>query len=805
MSKYNPTKTEAKWNKIWQETNLYKTSDKPKSKLYNLVMFPYPSGNLHIGHWYNFGPADTLGRLSRMQGMDVLEPIGFDAFGLPAENAAIQRGLMADEWTKENIKNMTSQLDSIGAMYDWSRTVNTSSPQYYKWTQWIFLQLFQDGKAYQKEGLVNWCPNDKTVLANEQVVNGCCDRCGTHVERKNLKQWYFKITDYTERLLKDLDGLDWPERIKEQQRNWIGKSLGASIHFPIDGSKEKLEVFTTRADTIFGVTFMVIAPEHPMINQLTKPEHAKEVEDYIENAGTMTDIQRMEDSEKTGVFTGSYVVNPATNEQVPVWVSDYVLAGYGTGAIMAVPAHDQRDFEFAKKFGLEIRQVISGDSIEDKAHEATGQLINSAGFDGMDTEKAKPKITKWLEENGWGNGQVQYRLRDWLVSRQRYWGTPIPIIYCEACGVVPVPEKDLPVLLPLKQKFGKDGRSPLLDNQEFLNVDCPECGSPARRETDTLDTFVDSSWYFLRYPDPHYEDGPFDPVAVRDWLPVDRYIGGAEHAVLHLLYSRFFTKFLFDEGHLEFEEPFKKLINQGMILGTDGNKMSKSKGNVIDPDDYVSKYGSDAVRVYLMFMGPYDEGGPWDPKRFEGSARFINRAWDLITSEYKPANLDSIIEAELESKLHKTIKKVGEDASAIRFNTAISALMEFVNYAMTIKSAGSVSAEAWRLSMLSFNLILAPFAPFLAEEAWEFQNQKDSVHAQSWPKYDPELVKDDVITIIIQVNGKLKAEFIVNAEDAHYKDELERVAKETMGDKLAGLNIVKTVVVPGRLVNFVTA
>lgn len=804
MSKYDPIKTETKWKKIWQEAKLYQTNPEPQDKLYNLVMFPYPSGNLHIGHWYNFAPADTLGRLARMQGMDVLEPIGFDAFGLPAENAAIQRGLMADVWTAENMTHMHHQIDNIGAMYDWEKSVNTSSPEYYRWTQWIFLKLFHDGKAYQKDGLVNWCPNDKTVLANEQVVDGCCDRCGTKVERKNLKQWYFKITDYADRLLNDLDALDWPERIKEQQRNWIGKSEGALIDFAINGANEKLQVFTTRPDTIFGVTFMVIAPEHPLALAISTDEHASEVEKYIELAGTKTDIARMEETNKSGVFTGSYAVNPATNEQIPIWVSDYVLAGYGTGAIMAVPAHDERDYEFAKKFGLEIKQVIEGGG-NDSAHVSYGKLINSEQFDGKDSEEAKRLITKWLESENIGKGQVQYRLRDWLISRQRYWGTPIPIIYCEACGVVPVPEKDLPVLLPLQQKFGKDGRSPLLDHPDFINVKCPECGADAKRETDTMDTFVDSSWYYLRYPNPNYSDGPFDPVAVEKWLPVDRYIGGAEHAVLHLLYSRFFTKFLYDQGHLSFEEPFKKLINQGMILGTDGNKMSKSKGNVIDPDDYVDKYGSDAVRVYLMFMGPYSEGGPWDPKRFEGAYRFINRTWELVTGKYEQKSDDTIKASELESKLHKTIKKVSEDSQEVRFNTAISSLMEFVNFAIPLKSEGSVDSAQWHKAISTLTLLLAPFTPFMAEEMWELLGNNQSVHAQAWPKYDPNLVKDDLATIIIQINGKLKSEFVISAEDAHNKHELEKMAQEKMGEKLKEYKINKVIVVPGRLVNYVTS
>ncbi len=803
MNKYDPVKTEAKWTKIWHQTNLNKTPEEVKDKFYNLVMFPYPSGNLHIGHWYNFAPADTLGRFSKMHGKDVLEPFGYDSFGLPAENAAIERGLMADKWTDQNIADMTKQMNKIGAMYDWDKTLKTSDPNYYKWTQWMFLKLFQDKKAYQKDGLVNWCPNDKTVLANEQVVNGGCDRCGSAVERKNLKQWYFKTTAFADALIDDLDSIDWPDKIKEMQRNWIGRSVGAHINFAIDGSNEKLQVYTTRPDTIYGVTFMVVAPEHPLVSEITSEDQSKEVNNYIAEVGAKTNIDRMETKEKTGVFTGAYAVNPATNQNVPIWISEYVLMEYGTGAIMSVPAHDERDYEFAKKFGLEINQVIEGGTIEDQAHVSSGKLINSGEFDGMDSDEAKQKITTWLESKNIGQKQTNYRLRDWLISRQRYWGTPIPIIHCDNCGVVAVPEKDLPVVLPLDQKFGKDGRSPLLDNEDFLNVKCPDCGDDAKRETDTMDTFVDSSWYFLRYPNPHYQDGPFDPVAVKRWLPVDRYIGGAEHAVLHLMYARFFTKFLHSKGHLDFNEPFTKLINQGMIDGPDGKKMSKSKGNVINPDDYVDKYGADSVRMYLMFMGPYEDGGPWDPKRFEGTHRFVNKIWEMTTSSYSEISVDSTIESELESKLHKLIKKVTEDVPNVRFNTAIASMMEFVNYASSVKLKGEVSANQWNIVVNTFTKVLAPFAPFLSEELWEKLGNHESVHAQAWPIYDENLVKDDVLTIIIQINGKLRDEFLVNSEDAFYQDELERMAKEKLGDKLAGMEVIKTIVVPAKLVNFV--
>lgn len=803
MNKYDPIQNEKKWQKIWKETGLYKTAEKPKDKFYDLVMFAYPSGDLHIGHWYNFSPADTLARFKRMNGHDVLEPFGFDAFGLPAENAAIKRGLMADEWTNQNIKDMRVQLEKMGTMYDWDKAISTSDPSYYKWTQWMFVKMFKEGKAYQKDGLVNWCPNDKTVLANEQVVNGKCERCDATVERKNLKQWYFKTTDYAQDLLDGLDRIDWPEKIKEMQRNWIGRSEGAHVDFAVDGSNEKLQVYTTRPDTIFGATFMVIAPEHPLVDIITAEEQRAEVEKYIADAGAKTNIDRMESKDKTGVFTGAYAVNPATNQNIPIWISEYVLMEYGTGAIMAVPAHDERDYEFATKFGLEITQVIDGESIEGEAHVGKGKMINSGQFDGMDSEEAKSKITDWLESKNVGQKQVNYRLRDWLISRQRYWGTPIPIIHCENCGVVAVPEKDLPVVLPLKQKFGKDGRSPLVTNEEFLNVKCPECDSNAKRETDTMDTFVDSSWYYLRYPNPNYEDGPFDPVAIKEWLPVDTYIGGAEHAVLHLMYARYFTKFLNEFGYLDFDEPFLKLINQGMIDGPDGKKMSKSKGNVVNPDDYVDKYGSDAVRIYLMFMGPYDEGGPWDPRRFEGTYRFINKAWELTVGDYIEQAHDSAVEAELESKLHKLIKKVTEDMNAIRFNTAIASMMEFVNYAGKIKQAGQVEKSQWNIMISEFTKILAPFAPHMTEEIWEHIGQDGSVHIQPWPQYDEKLVKDDLVTIVIQVNGKLRDEFVVNAEDAHYPDELERMAAEKIADKLADLEVIKVISVPGKLVNFV--
>ena len=929
MKKFNPAQIEAKWQKVWQETDLYKTAEEPKKPFYNLTMFPYPSGNLHIGHWAPFTPTDTLARFTRMQGYDVLCPIGFDAFGLPAENAAIKRGLAADQWTDDNIAHMTEQIKSMGTVFDWNKVIDTSKSEYYRWTQWLFLQFFKAGQAYQAEGLVNWCPSCQTVLANEQVVGGKCERCDSVVERKNLKQWYFKITDYADRLLNNLDKLDWPEKIKLMQRNWIGRSEGALVKFAVDGVsthppdlaysflmgadkitdaelhklgikiqghldngartlsipesvlvdyehlltkklspgywneyigreivflfKDKkggierlvlnpdtakqindlaqkyaganfrdpwtmlkdnsfykdvlpvtIEVFTTRPDTLFGATFIVIAPEHPLVDVIATDDHKTEVQKYVKAAGAKTDVERQEEVEKTGVFTGRYATSPVNGEQMPIWVADYVLMGYGTGAIMAVPAHDERDWEFANKYGLQIRQVILGGDVKMAAHSGEGKLINSGEFDGMTSDNAKSAITHYLHHRGLGESQTQYRLRDWLISRQRYWGAPIPIIHCQKCGAVAVPESDLPVVLPLKQKFAKTGKSPLLDHPDFTDTKCPKCNGKAKRETDTMDTFVDSSWYFLRYPNPSYDKGPFDPAAVKTWLPVDRYIGGAEHAVMHLLYARYFTMFLHDQKLLDFEEPFKKLINQGVILGPDGNKMSKSKGNVIDPDDYVVKYGSDAVRLYLMFMGPYEDEKPWDASRFEGTYRFITRVWDLVTGDYEAKAVDSIKETELVRLLHKTLKKVGDDIEAIKFNTAIAALMELVNTAGPMGRAGVVTTGVWHEFCQALCLMLAPLTPHLAEEIWQHLGGTDSVHLQGWPEYDSSLLKDDAVTIVIQVNGKLKGEFVTAVGSS--RADLEKCAlEENQRTRYAGeAEIIRVIVVPDRLVNLVT-
>jgi leucyl-tRNA synthetase len=798
--KYNSQEIEAKWQKVWAETGLNKTVDSPKDKFYNLVMFPYPSGDLHIGHWYNFGPADTIGRFNRMHGKDVLQPLGYDSFGLPAENAAIKKGVPAEVWTDENVSRFRKQYFRLGGMYDLDKEVDTSKPEYYRWTQWLFLRMLKAGKAYQKDGLVNWCPKDMTALANEQVIHGECERCGTKVERKKLKQWYFKITDYADALLNDMEGLDWPERVKTMQRNWIGRSEGAQVRFSL-ANGNNLEVYTTRPDTLYGATFLVLAPEHELVEGLIGDGQRSEVEKYVEAAGAKTDVDRLENKDKTGVFTGSYATNPVNGEKLPIWIADYVLMGYGTGAIMAVPAHDQRDYEFATKYGIEIKEVISGGNIEESAYTGDGLLVGSEILDGMNVADAKKVIIEKLESEGSGETRVQYKIRDWLISRQRYWGAPIPIIYCDACGVVPVPEDQLPVGLPLGQKFDESGQSPLVSHPDYMHVPCPTCGGDARRETDTMDTFVDSSWYFLRYPNPDYAEGPFDPEAVKKWLPVDNYMGGIEHAILHLLYARFFTKFLHGEGLIDFNEPFKKLINQGMILGSDGDKMSKRKGNVVDPLEYIDKYGADAVRLYLMFMGPYEEGGPWDPQRFEGTYRFIGKVWELYQG-YEPADIRAAQEALLVRELHKTIRKVTSDLRGIKFNTAIAAMMELVKVAASVKREGSVSPVVWREFLGQFVLVLAPFTPHLAEELWQQLGQEESVHLQEWPKYDNEMIKEDEVTIVVQVNGKLRGEFMAAAGSTN--ESLEAAARELASDKAwyeGEPN--KIIVVPNKLVNIV--
>lgn len=973
MKRYNPQEIEPKWQKVWAESDIYKTDmNRTADKYYIIPMLPYPSGDLHVGHWYNFAPTDAVARFRRMLGQNVFQTIGFDAFGLPAENAAIKRNIQPAKWTRQNIATMTKQIEQIGASYDWSHTLATCDPSYYHWNQWLFLKLYEKGLAYRAKAVVNWCPKDKTVLANEQVVgeNNVCERCGTPVIQKEMESWYFKITDYTERLLADLDEVDWPNKVKVMQQNWIGKSEGALIKFKLDKSSDAIKVFTTRPDTIFGATYMVLAPEHPLVEKLTTTEQKSVVAEYIKKAARKTELERKTDEKnKTGVFSGSYAINPANKKSIPIWIADYVLMGYGTGAIMAVPAHDERDFDFAVKFNLAIQEVVLPDygsphedeeyvegvvvipfdqstgkfmaldkwsdingvglvgggrndneTFEQAAHRelaeetgirqvdsmislgspvyshyfnnlknkykrslgyaylavvnnpkieetkrekhevfepkwmdmpniregmeklrstkgggvdhwleiatraentakalnesqeykytpyaGEGILINSDKFDGLTTSEAREKIVTDLSES-LAKAQTNYKLRDWLISRQRYWGTPIPIIYCDEHGAVPVPEADLPVILPEDVEFELSGRSPLVERPDFVNTTCPQCGKPAKRETDTMDTFVDSSWYFLRYIDNQNNKAAIDIKTVNNWAPVDHYIGGIEHAILHLLYARFITKFLHDEYGLAFEEPFKKLTNQGIILGPDGQKMSKSRGNVVSPDEQVKSYGADSLRLYLMFMGPYDQGGPFSLSGIAGTRRFLERVWLLVSelAEGKDAPQTHVEEVELTAATHRTIKKVTHDLENLNFNTAIAAMMSLVNELYKIRGDDEVNdCPGWRNALEAFVQLLSPFAPHIAEEMWTNLGHEESVHISSWPLWDEALIKEEMLPLAVQVNGKVRAEIIV-AADADEKDIIEAAKSDKkIKQLLKNKSIKKTIYVPGRLVSLV--
>jgi len=814
--KYNPQEVEEKWQQRWAEDRLYEvTEDNTRPKWYALTMFPYTSGDLHIGHWYAMAPSDVYARFKRLQGYNVLHPMGFDAFGLPAENAAISHGIHPFTWTMQNIDNMRRQLKSIGAIYDWNREVITCQPEYYKWTQWFFLKLYQAGLAYRGKAPVNWCPRCQTVLANEQVLaGGFCERCGAAVIRRDLEQWFFHITKYADELMQH-DGIDWPERIKIMQRNWVGKSVGTEISFALDhpGVQEKeIRVFTTRPDTTFGVTFMVLAPEHPLVAKLTSPEKRAEVKDYIARARQRSEIERQSiEKEKDGVFIGAYAVNRLSGESVPIWIADYVLMSYGTGAVMGVPAHDERDFAFAKRYDLPIKVVIAplgwqGGELA-AAYTEPGTMVNSGQFNRLPSQRGMEAVADFLQERGWGKRAVSYRLRDWLISRQRYWGAPIPIIYCPNCGLVPVPESDLPVLLPENAEFKPTGESPLKYCEQFVNTTCPQCSSPAKRETDTMDTFMCSSWYFLRYASPHCDTAPFANDELRYWLPVDLYTGGAEHAVMHLFYARFFIKALRDMGLVDFGEPFSRLFNQGVII-VERQKMSKSRGNVITPDEYVSELGADAVRAYLMFVAPWEQGGEWDDSGISGISRWLNRVWNLVLEPYNPdKTVDNDVRQKLERALlrdtHQTIRKVTNDLEKLRFNTMIAALMEFTNYLAKVRETGVVTDSAWKESIDSLLLLVAPTVPHLAEELWQRTGHDYSIHNQSWPKWDEELAKDEEITLVIQVNGKLRDRLavpvsITEAEAKKLALESQRVKAHTEGKEL-----VKTIYVPGRLVNLV--
>jgi leucyl-tRNA synthetase len=814
--RYEPQVIEPKWQQIWEETGIYSNvqEDPTRPKWYHLVMFPYPSGNLHIGHWFSYAPADAAARYKRMRGYNVLFPFGFDAFGLPAENAAIKHGIHPRVWTMQNIAHMKKQLRSLGGMFDWSKEVITCLPEYYRWNQWFFLQFYKRGLAYRAKAPVWWCPTCQTVLANEQVIDGRCERCSTEVYRRDLEQWFLRITAYAEELLR-FDGIDWPERVITMQRNWIGRSEGARIVFRSEQG-DPIEVFTTRPDTLWGATFLVLAPEHPLVQKLTTPERRAEVEAYIDQARRRSDIERTStEREKTGVFIGAYAINPANGQRIPIWIADYVLMQYGTGAIMAVPAHDQRDFEFARAFGLPIVVVIQprdrtlDPATMEEAYDGEGVMVNSGPFDGTPTEggEAIRRVIAWLEERGVGRGEVTYRLRDWLISRQRYWGTPIPIVYCDHCGIVPVPEDQLPVLLPEDAEFMPTGQSPLITHEAFVNTTCPQCGAPARRETDTMDTFVDSSWYWYRYLSPHENERPFDPDKVAYWTPVDQYTGGIEHAILHLLYSRFWAKALADLGLVNHREPFLRLFNHGVILGEDGEKMSKSRGNVVDPDDLVARLGADTVRLYLMFIGPWSQGGPWSSRGVAGVQRFLQRVWALVT-ETLDVPVDTAEDEQgraLRRLVHRTIKQVTDDFETFSFNTAIARMMELVNELSRLRETTVVRMPVWREALETLVLLLAPGAPHLAEELWQRLGKPYSVHQQSWPAYDPALAAEETVELVIQVNGRVRDRLMVPAAI----DEDEAVARarelERVQAYLAGKRIERVVYVPGRLVNFVVS
>ncbi|KLO21038.1 leucyl-tRNA synthetase [Marinitoga sp. 1197] len=814
---------EEKWQKKWAEKNIFKTSQRSdKKKYYVLTMFPYPSGTIHVGHVKNYVIGDVVARYKKMQGFNVLHPFGYDAFGLPAENAAIKNNVNPGDWTFKNIEIIKKQIKKIGISYDWDREIATCKEDYYKWTQWIFLKLYEKGLAYKKHAAVNWCPSCKTVLANEQVVNGKCERCGTEIEMKKLEQWYFKITDYSEKLLNDLEKLEgWPENVKIMQKNWIGKSVGAEVKFKIDGTEKELTVFTTRPDTLWGVTFMALAPESPIVEELTTPEQKKEVEEFLNRVTKEDKFKRIaQGAKKDGAFTGSYAINPVNGEKIPIYVANYILFEYGTGAIMAVPAHDQRDFEFAKEFNLPIRVVIKPENknfLEEDLTEAftdDGIMVNSNKFDGMKNREALPKIIDWLEKNNIGNKSIQYKLRDWLISRQRYWGAPIPIIYCEKCGTVPVPEKDLPVKLPTNVTFEPTGKSPLTYTDEFINTTCPKCGRPAKREVDTMDTFVDSSWYYLRYINPKMNDKPFDSDDVNYWLPVDQYIGGVEHAILHLLYSRFITKVLYDLGYINFVEPFSNLFTQGMIY-KDGAKMSKSKGNVVSPDEMVEKYGADTLRLYMLFMGPPEKDAEWNDAGLEGIARFMNKVWIAMSKiievtknvDTKNMKLNTKEEKSLRRKLHQMIGKITNDIEKnFQFNTAISGMMELINELNSY--INNISKKDWNKELLKevaedFIILLSPFAPHLSEELWHMMGHNTFVVNAKWPDVDKKALEVDELEIVVQINGKVRSKIIVDANSTEEMIKNKAFEDEKVKKYIENSEIKKVILVKGKLLNIV--
>lgn len=808
QDRYSVRAVEQRWQQAWSSGQLYRAEDGQEPKYYCLEMFPYPSGHLHMGHVRVYTIGDVLARYRRMNGMNVLHPMGWDAFGLPAENAAIKAGGHPEAYTRANIVHMKGQMSQLGLSFDWSREVTTCDPSYYRYTQELFLLLYERGLAYQRAAAVNWCPSCQTVLANEQVENGQCWRCESLVVKKDLVQWFFRITEYADRLIDDLESLDWPVSIKVQQQHWIGRSEGAAIDFLVPDLGETITVFTTRPDTLFGATYLVVAPEHPLTERLVADKaEGPSVQAFVQEQRQLSEAARTDETAaKLGVFTGAYATHPLTGQAIPIWVANYVLADYGTGAVMGVPAHDQRDYDFATKYGLEIREVIVGRHRDtgralSEAYVGPGRLMNSDTFTGMASEDAKRAITETLAAQGRGSTRITYRMRDWLISRQRYWGTPIPIIHCPTCGAVPVPREQLPVLLPPDVTFSGTGASPLASAESWLHVDCPHCQGPARRETDTMDTFIDSSWYYLRYTSPDVREGLFDPSRAAFWMPVDLYVGGKEHAVLHLLYSRFITKVLCDSGWISIDEPFQRLVAQGMVVHG-GAKMSKSKGNVVSPEDIIAAYGADAARLFILFAAPYDKDLEWSDQGVEGAYRFLQRVYRLVvgTAYGDGGPADDVARR----AVARAVRKVGEDIGERRsFNTAVAALMELTNTLTTAQA--KVSQAVMRQSRLALVQLLAPFAPFLAEELWHRLGQAGSVHASTWPTYDPALLVAEEMEVAIQVNGKIRAKVMVSAgTDAA---ELERLAlaDERVQPWIDGRQVAKVIAIPGRLVNVVLA
>jgi len=810
---YDPQAIEPKWRDAWKKAGLFRvTEDRSKPKFYILVMFPYPSGPLHMGHFRNYVMGDAFARYKLMRGFNVLNPFGWDAFGLPAENAAIQSGIPPRVSIEQNIAISKHELDIMGVLYAWDREVSTCNDDYYRWTQWLFLKFLEMGLAYKQKAAVNWCPKDNTVLANEQIVNGVCWRCGTKPTKKELEQWFFRITAYAQRLLDDLQQLDrWPERVRVMQANWIGRSEGAELEFSVEGDGS-LRVFTTRPDTVFGATFMVIAPEHPLVATIVTPHQRRNVDDYIEKTKSETEIERLStEHKKTGVFTGAYALNPFSNERIPIWIADYVLATYGTGAIMGVPAHDARDFEFATNHALPIREVISptprpgGEALAAAFEAHEGFLVNSGAYDGLSVRDGIARITADAERRGIGKPTVTFRLRDWLISRQRYWGAPIPIVYCPDHGIVPVPEDQLPVRLPEPVEFRSDGQNPLLHTPAFVNTTCPKCGKPARRETDTIDTFVDSSWYFLRYTSPKDDREPFDKTRADFWMPVDQYIGGIEHAILHLLYSRFFMKALFDAKMVSVDEPFAALFSQGMIQ-RNGAVMSKSKGNGVVPDDIVERYGADTGRVYEMFLGPPDQDAEWNDRGVDGVARFLHRVWRLVVGEEDEvvAGISPVSMEDLSRKRHETIEKVTRDVEAFHFNTAMSALMELANAMQDYLQGGGRRTQSWEAVCRDLTLLLGPFAPHLAEELWQRQGGDGLLVFQPWPAVDPAQLRRSQVTVVVQVDGRLRDRIeMPSGTDAAAAQTLA-LTRTNVQRAIAGRRVQRAVHVPDRLINLVT-